>query len=229
MGFTIGLSTSSLYFCAFKLPSIKCYCVHFSIGYAFPSHNHPPSLLTLFTKLTSANSLPSWHHTCGLWFWGQLDVLPNSLKQRRRRLMVEKWTMNIRFTCRPRHNCYHFCLEEMSIQQSNNYILCLSFTPAMMCIDVRRNKMVWSNVFPVVILQTDVAVPSQRIPPFKGGLNAPIPHVFFCCSSRKTRFVSWGCGSHVGVLCSLYRTLSVTVCPSWVTIAQHRHYHFLKK
>ena len=32
--------------------------------------------------------------TCGLRLWGRLDVLPNSLKRRWRRVMVEKWTLN---------------------------------------------------------------------------------------------------------------------------------------
>ncbi len=36
--------------------------------------------------------------TRGLRLWGQLDVLPNSLKRLWRRLMVEKWTINSRAT-----------------------------------------------------------------------------------------------------------------------------------
>ncbi len=34
--------------------------------------------------------------TRGLWLWGRLDVLPNSLKRLWRQLMVEKWTFNSR-------------------------------------------------------------------------------------------------------------------------------------
>ncbi len=36
--------------------------------------------------------------TRGLWLWGRLDVLPNSLKRLWRRLIVEKWTFNSRAT-----------------------------------------------------------------------------------------------------------------------------------
>ncbi len=36
--------------------------------------------------------------THGLWLWGRLDVLPNSLKRLWRWLMVEKWTFNSRAT-----------------------------------------------------------------------------------------------------------------------------------
>ncbi len=36
--------------------------------------------------------------TRGLWLWGRLDVLPNSLKHLWRWLMVEKWTLNSRAT-----------------------------------------------------------------------------------------------------------------------------------
>ena len=50
--------------------------------------------VTLFTTLTSANRSPTQRHTCGLRSLGQFEVLPNSLKQHWRRLMVQKLTFN---------------------------------------------------------------------------------------------------------------------------------------
>ena len=91
----MGFRFSSQYFCAFKLPSIKCSCVH--CPYLITAHT------TLFTMLTSANRLPTRCHTRGLWFWGRLDILPNSLKQCWRRLMIEKLTFS--GNCSGGHSC----------------------------------------------------------------------------------------------------------------------------
>ena len=38
-GTTMGLRISSLHFCAFKLPLIKCHCVSLSVAKACPYHN----------------------------------------------------------------------------------------------------------------------------------------------------------------------------------------------
>ena len=51
---------------------------------------HPITILP--TTFTSANCLPTQHHTRDLRLWGQLDILPNSLK-RRLRHMVERLTL----------------------------------------------------------------------------------------------------------------------------------------
>ena len=63
-----------------------------SIVYTCPYHNLTATM-GLFTKL-SANRSATRHHTCGLRLWGRLAVLPHSLKQRWKRLMVERCTFN---------------------------------------------------------------------------------------------------------------------------------------
>ena len=77
-GTTMSLRISSRYLCAFKLPLIKCNCVSVH-SLCLPVTPLQP-WGTLFTKSTSANHLPTQRHTRGLRLWGQLDVLPNSLK-----------------------------------------------------------------------------------------------------------------------------------------------------
>ncbi len=47
-----------------------------------------------------------WCVTRGLWLWGRLDVLLNSLKRLWRRLMVEKWTFNSRTTAQGQITSY---------------------------------------------------------------------------------------------------------------------------
>ncbi len=62
----MGLRISSRYLCAFKMPSIKCTCVH--CPYHTPAHTItlPPPWATRSTTLTSANRLPTRRHTCRL-------------------------------------------------------------------------------------------------------------------------------------------------------------------
>ena len=66
---TKGLRISSS---AFKLPSIKCNCVH--CPKLMPAHiiTPTPQWGTLYTTLTSANRLPTQLHTHGMRLWGRM-------------------------------------------------------------------------------------------------------------------------------------------------------------